>query len=929
VRAGDGGLLVIEGPAGIGKTGLLDAVRAAARVGGPMAALSARGGELERDFPFGVVRQLFEPTLAGVPETEREEVLAGAAALAMPALEDSLEPAAWAASDASCATLHGLYWLSANLAARGPLLITVDDLHWADAPSLRFLAYLIRRLEGLPMLVALAARMTEPGTEAALLDEITTDPLAQRLRPSPLSPAGVERLLRGSLADDADSQFIEACHRASGGNPLLVRELVAALVAEGVAPTADQAAQVAELGPTTISRSVERRLERLPFGALELARAVAVLGDDTTLRDAAALAVLDEGVAERAAAALARVEILRPGLPLAFVHPVIRAAVRVHLAPGTNGHAEAARLLAGRGAGLDQVAAQLLASERRGEPWVVDTLRDAARRSLARGAPDVAATYLRRALEEPPPAEARGEVLLELGLAEARTDLGGLERMSDALALTSDPVGRAEIALARGRTLGLAGRHDEAVDVFEQAIAELAGADLELELRLEAEMVAHCLHSAAKLPLAFSRLERLPSRPPMSRAELLMRATAAFALTSAGRVDAVRAAELARATVAAVPLAEEENSALALFLPETLIFADQLEEAAGLLNAAIRDARQRGSLPGVALASAFGSQVALRRGDLRDAEADARTALELVDPRVLGYSRPYILSFLVDALVERGDYRSAESVLGEAGLSGDWPELWQFALLLASRGRLRLAQGRTAEGVADLLACGRRVTPWRPSNPGTVAWRSEAAIGLVRLGQRGEAARLAQWELRHARAFGARRPLGVALRATGLVAGGAAGLDQLREAVEVLDGSPAVLEHARALTDLGAVLRRKGERKAAREPLRKGLDLARRCGAAPLAGRAHEELVATGARPRRLELSGVDSLTASERRVAQLAASGLTNREVAQALFITEKTVEVHLSRTYRKLDIGSRSQLPGALHGDATAAPRLETAGH
>jgi DNA-binding CsgD family transcriptional regulator len=692
-----------------------------------------------------------------------------------------------------------------------------------------------------------------------------------------------------------------------------------------VAPTADQAALVAELGPTTISRSVERRLERLPFGALELARAVAVLGDDTTLRDAAALAVLDEGVAERAAAALARVEILRPGLPLAFVHPVIRAAVRVHLAPGTNGHAEAARLLAGRGAGLDQVAAQLLASERRGEPWVVDTLRDAARRSLARGAPDVAATYLRRALEEPPPAEARGEVLLELGLAEARTDLGGLERMSDALALTSDPVGRAEIALARGRTLGLAGRHDEAVDVFEQAIAELAGADLELELRLEAEMVAHCLHSAAKLPLAFSRLERLPSRPPMSRAELLMRATAAFALTSAGRVDAVRAAELARATVAAVPLAEEENSALALFLPETLIFADQLEEAAGLLNAAIRDARQRGSLPGVALASAFGSQVALRRGDLRD----ARTALELVDPRVLGYSRPYILSFLVDALVERGDYRSAESVLGEAGLSGDWPELWQFALLLASRGRLRLAQGRTAEGVADLLACGRRVTPWRPSNPGTVAWRSEAAIGLVRLGQRGEAARLAQWELRHARAFGARRPLGVALRATGLVAGGAAGLDQLREAVEVLDGSPAVLEHARALTDLGAVLRRKGERKAAREPLRKGLDLARRCGAAPLAGRAHEELVATGARPRRLELSGVDSLTASERRVAQLAASGLTNREVAQALFITEKTVEVHLSRTYRKLDIGSRSQLPGALHGDATAAPRLETAGH
>jgi DNA-binding CsgD family transcriptional regulator len=130
----------------------------------------------------------------------------------------------------------------------------------------------------------------------------------------------------------------------------------------------------------------------------------------------------------------------------------------------------------------------------------------------------------------------------------------------------------------------------------------------------------------------------------------------------------------------------------------------------------------------------------------------------------------------------------------------------------------------------------------------------------------------------------------------------------------VLEDSPAELEHARALTDLGAALRRTGKRSEAREPLRAGLDLAQRCHATALVQRAHDELVASGARPRRFLLTGVDSLTASERRVAEMASEGLTNREIAQALFVTEKTVEGHLGHAYRKLDVRSRSELPRAL---------------
>jgi DNA-binding CsgD family transcriptional regulator len=201
--------------------------------------------------------------------------------------------------------------------------------------------------------------------------------------------------------------------------------------------------------------------------------------------------------------------------------------------------------------------------------------------------------------------------------------------------------------------------------------------------------------------------------------------------------------------------------------------------------------------------------------------------------------------------------------------------------------------------------------------PAVVAWRSEAALAHAALDEIDEAERLASEEVELARAFGAPRALGVALRAAGLVARDPArGLGLLREAVAVLEPSPARLEHARALTDLGAALRRANRRAEAREPLRQGLDVAHRCGAIALADRARGELVATGARPRRQLLTGLESLTPSERRVAQLAAQGLTNREIAQGLFVTARTIETHLTRVYQKLDITSRDDLPPTLVG-------------
>ncbi len=432
-----------------------------------MQVLGGRGSELERSFSYGVVRQLFEPLLASLQAEERADLLAGSAALAAP-LFDPAQVAAEPVADSSLATLHGLYWLTANLAARRPLLLALDDLHWCDLPSLRWLAYLLPRMEGLGLLVLVGLRPAEPGEDPGLIGQIVSDPLATIVRPAPLSTEAAARLLRETLSPDADDAFCAACREETGGNPLLLRELVHAIAAEGLAPTEANVPRLRELGARAGSRAVSLRLSRLPPEATTLAQAVAILGDDADPRQAAALADLEEQAAFEAVDALARVDVLRPQPPLGFVHPLIRAAVYETLTPleRDRGHARAARLLANAGAEPERVAAHLLRSPPAADPQVVATLRDAARRAGSRGASESAVAYLRRALEEPPPAAERAELLLELGSAETQVDGdAAIEHLREAHALNEDPIGRAETALLLGRQLFLL-RGEESDAVF-------------------------------------------------------------------------------------------------------------------------------------------------------------------------------------------------------------------------------------------------------------------------------------------------------------------------------------------------------------------------------------------------------------------------------------------------------------------------------
>jgi DNA-binding CsgD family transcriptional regulator len=338
-----------------------------------------------------------------------------------------------------------------------------------------------------------------------------------------------------------------------------------------------------------------------------------------------------------------------------------------------------------------------------------------------------------------------------------------------------------------------------------------------------------------------------------------------------------------------------------------------LDEALEIYDEALAVAHRRGSVFAFAVAKIFRSQMFLYRGELPEAEAEGRQALETCDAWGLYLAAGYLHGYLADALMEQGKVDDAAAVLARGAYEDDY-DTAHAHWFLDSRARCHMVGGDLRQGLEDTYAARRSFEAVGGRNPAFMAWRSQAALALLGLGEQDEARRLVREELQLARRWGAPRALGAALRVAGLVEGGDEGTALLREAVEVLTGSPAKLEHAKARTELGAALRRSNRRTDAREQLRRAVELATMCGAAPLAARAETELLATGARPRRIALSGVDSLTPSERRVAQMAAEGHTNREVAQALFVSRKTIEVHLSNVYRKLGILSRSQLPAAL---------------
>ena len=914
-QQGSGSVVLVSGAAGIGKSALLAATREAAaghRV------LSARASELESTFPMGLVRQLLGQVVRDASEEDRSTWFEGAAALAEPVFAAATAPDA----DDHFPTLHGLHWLVASLARQQPLLLLVDDAQWADDASLSFFGYLARRTADLAVVLVVTMRplSTQSGP---LLADLAAHPEAVRLVLSPLSPTAVDELVRGQLGARVPQPFLDACREVTRGNPFLLTELLHEVASQGLAPTVETARRIGSLAPSGVAAVTTVRLARLPAACRAIAEAVAVLGDGAPITTAADLAEIDLGTAHAAVAELSDAGLLTGDhLQVGFQHGIVRATVAhgIGAADLARRHRRAADLLRRAGAGDDQIAAHLLAAPPGDDPDAVQTLWSAAAEAEALGAPASAAALLARALaERRPGSEGTGRLLLDLGRVEARAGLDGAElHLRQAMSATdADTDLRREAGLELARVLKFSGKLGAAIDVLTAAeprspdqgegheVADLV--DLELLGLAYTSVTARRALAARRAGLVDPAGQVISPRGAFS--------VAGLAFDDAARGGSrERTLALVGRAVAGLPDDADPSAGGYAFVMLTVActWADHLTDALALTDRMVEHGRRHGRPVAVATGALLRSLVGYHRGRLTEAAADAAMALDLAP--VLPGSHPLLTTAHAIAVLETIERATDDAELvaldREARLLPVDPDALPYVLVLHARGVLAAELGNHDGAVELFRAAGEHAASWDALNPAVVPWRSATALSLRVLGGLEEAHRLVAEELGMARGYGAPRPIGIALRAAAALATPADAVPMLEEAVVVLKDSPSQLERARALVDLGRAIRLSGRPRDAREPLRMALELAVHSGSNRLTAHAHGELVAAGMRPRRVAVTGVDALTPAERRVAELAAVGRSNRAIAEQLFISEKTVEGHLGKVYDKLGVRSRAQL-------------------
>ncbi|MDQ3734003.1 MAG: AAA family ATPase [Actinomycetota bacterium] len=910
VTDGDGGIAAIEGPAGIGKSRLLSETVELARSRGANV-LFARGSELENQLAFGGVRQLLAAHIDALDPAGRTEVLRGPAAWAVPVLDNTAEPAQDLGDP-----LYGLASVSMNLAEERPLLIAVDDIQWLDEASTMFLAYLARRIEGHRILLLVIHR-GEAGRPQDALPDLPAP--VETLHPGPLSRTAVGELIETVLHSPASAALAEKCWRVTGGTPYLVEEVARAMV--GLEPGARLRA-VDEVGPTSIGRAVLKRIQRLPDTAALLAQAVALYPAGTSLADAAAVSGVDVHATALAADDLISAAVFAPGPRLAFLHPVMRTAVYQQLGAfgRRQGHARAADVLIARSADPEEVAAQLLAGEPSGKDDYVSILEAATDRAERSGALGAAVRYLARAVEEPPPAHRRGGLLRRLGrlqMAVAASEAEATLRR----ALDEFPGGteRIDVAVDLARA-SLANSHaDDAVEVLLD-VRDQAAHDSERSLLVDGLLAATAWESS-RFPDVYQSVvealpEDLPGRTPGERVALSQVAARLFDRCEPHE----RVTSILERLVADDGIGAGVEAAETVDVVHLLISCGALEEAESLCRGWQGQARSWGRDDLYLASQVARARILWFRGEIRECEGVVRLALEL--PDVSPAIQAILWLWLASICSAEGSYDEASRWLDLAAVHG--AAFGMDVAISGRRGELALARDRPAEAVEPLEIARAGLERRGSTNPAESVWLVDLGEALARTGRQEEAEILLGAMLADAQRFGVARPIGLISLALGRVLRGTAALGHLTTAVEVLSSSPYRFDEARARLELGAALRRANRRTEARPHLRRALDFALRQRLHPLSARAHEELRAAGARPRRLLLSGIGALTPSEERIARLAASGMTNREIASHLFLTVKTVEMHLASTFTKLGIASRRELPEAFNAAGRTEPEF-----
>ncbi|MFJ8135572.1 LuxR C-terminal-related transcriptional regulator [Streptomyces sp. NPDC096013] len=903
-RAGAGRLVLLRGATGTGRTTVLEAAVADAQAHG-MRVLRARCSPRDQGVPYATVLQLMAP----VPE---------------------FGDAAFSGNDRAGAALFRRVLHS--YADRAPLLIAVDDVHLADPASHRWLVESARNLDRLRiLLVATERSQYDVDPPAPGLTHTLSPALVRTLTLAPLTADSAAELVSSAHAD-ASASWIEDCVRAGAGNPLLLRALLDDLGA-GRHPTVPTTS--AALYPGAYPAAVSWWLESAGPGTGEVARALAALDEGW---DGDAPGELPNGatgpdvvcpsdeltslIAELTGADPARVAgwvtamtglgVLRPDLDgrPRYAHPLLRDAVLtgVPAARRRAAHAAAAETMHRHGVSPDTVARQLLLSDPVGAPWTSAALQEAASLALREGRTDDAAAFLRRTLREPLPDAHRQRLLTELGSLEYRANAtsAGIPRLSEALRLPGAPQDTVRAAVALGTALAGRGRTVAAVDLLRTVEDELTDRpQLIRTLQTASVLLSEQDPSVRKevYQWLYDAAEHAPELIGTAGHALVVRHEA-----TAGLISAAEAMRRLRALLAQ-PADPQTEPFLIGTAAAVAQWADELPEAERLVESGLVGQRPD-------LLHPMHEALANVRADILAARGEhARLLAEpwARDPARTAPSNRQAHVLL--SLVATGEEARAVRLADGLDLRSA-PDSWELNRFLYARGVARAAVGDTAGALHDFLECGRRQSAREVVSPIVTPWRTAAAECRIALGRPQEAIALVEEELRLARVWNTPRTVGRSLRVLAEATGGRRGLELAEEAVGLLRDGPqgTEAELVSALIAQGRGLTAVGDRGRARACLREAAERAERLGAARHWALAEEALGESGARRTASARTGSRSLTSSERRIAELAADGRTNTEIADLLHLARRTVETHLTSSYRKLGIHRRGELSGVL---------------
>jgi DNA-binding CsgD family transcriptional regulator len=864
--------VVVRGPAGIGKTALIEAVLSAMPVG-HATVLRARCRDATGG--YAAVRSLFSPG------------------------DSSRQVPRSAAGQEAYAAMHELHRLADEEIRRaGRAVIVLDDLQFCDPQSLRWIDFQLRRSAGLPLAIVLAYRTgTPPAGGPAGIDCLGWNTVMDL---GPLSDAAVTNLAARAYGQAIEPSFARACAEASGGNPGLLTRMLGELRRHGVAPVDSEVTRVVDAGRTAVITSAfadDVDVETDPVRAVAVVSAV--LGEaDPAL--ASALTGLPAGVVRAAVGTLAHMGLLAED-GCRIRDEIVTAAVLDGLTEQqlADLRARVARLLSDAGRPAQRVADQLLELPALTEPWMLDTLRDVSREIAGAHR----ARYLRPLLAADPT-----DIPTRLDLARVlgRTDPATASRLLwETLDMTTDPRERAVIA---SRVALTAPGTTKTAELLDEVLDDLADGDGDLVAAAEAARMITGIYGRATIAATLSR--RMPAAPAgdTSTERLLL---AALGLASAARGEPAHVAVgYARRALQAD---EVRFGGLTLFLSAfVLSLAGETTDALEALDRMLAASRARVDVRAECAALSLRSMVLCQSGEIAKATTDAESAVEITrrTPAMGDAALPRIA--LAAALARGHDPARAAALLDK--IDPESLGALEYHEYLMARSTVHWALGDPRQALENLLTCGHSLAVSGIDNPVFATWWVDAACVLAELGRSTEAQAVAGYGRVLSRRWNTSHSHGFALLAEASAAAGPEAVSLLSDAVSKLAGQAFRLHHLRAEYWLGVALLQTGDVKAARSRFRRVVDLAMGCGHRILATKAREQLVVSGGRMQSITGALADMLTVSERRVATLAAGGLNNREIAESLVVTLRTVEIHLTNAYRKLGVTGRENLPPVL---------------